>query len=119
MVISLSDLFPPFSSHNLGLSQLQHYHFIEIQSVFFKVLRERKYGVNDILNGKDIKAFKSTVIAQGTKFEYRRVKDREYLNARGPLQSPMWVGLSGSGEGEVMVRFVTQAQEDTLSSRQR
>ena len=82
-------------------------------------MRERKYGVNDILNGKDIKAFKSTVIAQGTKFEYRRVKDREYLNARGPLQSPMWVGLSGSGEGEVMVRFVTQAQEDTLSSRQR
>jgi len=85
----------------------------------YLVLKAKKHSNKNIIDGSQVSTGQSSAISQGAKFEYRSIHGREFLSSRGPLLGSIMIGLSGSGEGEVKVKYVIRAKEDTLSSRHR
>lgn len=83
------------------------------------VLKAKKHSNKNIIDGSQVSTGQSSAISQGAKFEYRSIHGREFISSRGPLLGSIMIGLSGSGEGEVKVKYVIRAKEDTLSSRHR
>ena len=49
------------------------------------------------------------------------MEDKEFITSRGPVLSPILVGLEGrkGAEAEVRIKYILETKEDTLSSRSR
>ena len=73
------------------------------------------------MEGGEVLSGRTAAVAQGAKFDYRRIQDKEFISTRGPILSPILVGLQGKQgqEAEVTVKFILESKEDTLSSRTR
>ena len=86
-----------------------------------KVLKQRRQRNEYILSGGEVPSGHASVVALGSKFEYRNRGGREVVTSRGPLLAPLLVGIEGKSrsEGEVRVKYIQETKEDTLTTRHR
>ena len=83
------------------------------------LMKERRTGLN-IFDSSTLSSHWTT-ISGGTKFQFHLTDNTLIITARGPLLTPIIVGMSSQTkvEGEISLKYVTEKLEDTHSKRHR
>ena len=94
---------------------------------YFLAIKEKKHSSSFIFDGSTISSNQTSIIALGSKFKYKHLEGSQFISSKGPLLGSVIIGVKGPVPGqskngrdiEVVVKYVIEAKEDTLSSTTR